>query len=169
MPLTKGHVLLVTRGHWEKLGDVGVKVGEELGKWLPVLSRVVTRTVLGKNQYGEEEEAHWNVVQNNGTRAAQVIPHIHFHIIPRPPSQSSSTVATRSPSWTMFGRGQREELDDEEGEELARAMREELAREVKRVREEEGVDLDLDLDDDHDGNDRGMNGTARKGRGIGKL
>jgi hypothetical protein len=49
----------------------------------------------------------------------------------------------------MFGRGQREELDDEEGEELARLMREELAREVKRVREKEGVDLNYDFDLDH--------------------
>lgn len=36
MPLTKGHVLLVTRGHWEKLGDVGVEVGKEVSKKLHV-------------------------------------------------------------------------------------------------------------------------------------
>ena len=47
----------------------------------------------------------------------------------------------RSKSWTMFGRGQREELDDEEGEELIVKMREELGREVEKVEREEGVRL----------------------------
>lgn len=41
----------------------------------------------------------------------------------------------------MFGRGQRDDLDDDEGEILAKELREELAREVKRVKDEEGVDL----------------------------
>lgn len=45
----------------------------------------------------------------------------------------------------MFGRGPRDELDDDEGRVLAKGMREELAREVKRIRETEGVDLDIDL------------------------
>lgn len=42
----------------------------------------------------------------------------------------------------MFGRGQRDELDDDEGEVLAKVLREELVREIKRVRDEEGVDLE---------------------------
>lgn len=46
----------------------------------------------------------------------------------------------------MFGRGQRDDLDDDEGQELAREIRSELAKEVARVREEEGVDLDIDED-----------------------
>ena len=41
----------------------------------------------------------------------------------------------------MFGRGQREELDDEEGDELVRAMRAELSREVARIHKDEGVVL----------------------------
>lgn len=41
----------------------------------------------------------------------------------------------------MFGKGQREELDDEEGAELAQAMRAELALEVQRIQENEGIDL----------------------------
>lgn len=41
----------------------------------------------------------------------------------------------------MFGRGQREELDDDEAEVLAREIRLELVDEVKRIQEEEGVDL----------------------------
>lgn len=51
----------------------------------------------------------------------------------------------------MFGRGKRDDLDDEEGEQLAQAMREELAREVMRIKESEGVDLDIDLESEQKG------------------
>lgn len=47
----------------------------------------------------------------------------------------------------MFGRGQRSELDDDEGEELSRAMRAELVQEIKRIQREEGIDLSADLVD----------------------
>jgi len=42
----------------------------------------------------------------------------------------------------MFGRGQRDELDDEEGEKLAHSMRVELAKEVTRIELDEGIVLD---------------------------
>lgn len=70
------------------------------------------------------------------------MPHVHFHVIPRPPLDAAPTAAKMS--FVMFGRGQRDELDDEEGETLAKALREELASEVWRVRERERVDLDVD-------------------------
>ncbi|KAJ5762377.1 uncharacterized protein N7511_005759 [Penicillium nucicola] len=131
MPLTRGHVLVAPRHHHQMLSDMGVLVGQEMGKWLPILSRVVTKTV-----FGEDPDRHWNVVQNNGERAAQVVPHVHFHIIPRP-----ATGANQRSSFAMFGRGQREELDDDEGEALARELRLELVEEVKRIQRDEGVDL----------------------------
>lgn len=71
-----------------------------------------------------------------GERAAQVVPHVHFHIIPRP-----ATGANQRSSFAMFGRGQREELDDDEAEILARDVRLELIEEVKRIQRDEGVDL----------------------------
>lgn len=77
-----------------------------------------------------------------GARAAQLVPHVHFHIIPRPNTDVVPT-GTKT-SWVMFGRGQRDDLDDEEGEQLAQAMRVELAKEVIRIRESEGIDLDID-------------------------
>lgn len=51
----------------------------------------------------------------------------------------------------MFGRGPRDELDDDEGRVLAKEMREELAREVERIRETEGFDLDIDLENVNSG------------------
>ncbi|KAK2801107.1 hypothetical protein FQN50_007834 [Emmonsiellopsis sp. PD_5] len=142
MPLTRGHLLVIARGHYEKLGNVGVGVGGELGKWLPILSRVVAKTILGTELDGRgEDPQHWNVVQNNGSRASQTVPHVHFHIIPRPPLDTSTPAKG---GWMMFGRGQRDELDDDEGAETVALLRAELAKEVLRVREVEGVDLDLD-------------------------
>lgn len=62
-----------------------------------------------------------------GVRAAQVVPHVHFHIIPRP----ANVPELKNKSWTMFGRGQREELDDDEGEKLASELRHELRKELE--------------------------------------
>ncbi|CAG8004720.1 unnamed protein product [Penicillium olsonii] len=131
MPLTRGHVLVAPRQHYHTVGDMTVQTGQEIGKWLPILSRVVMKTV-----FGDDLDRHWNVVQNNGERAAQVVPHVHFHIIPRP-----ATGANQRTSFAMFGRGQREELDDDEAEVLAREIRLQLIEEVKRIQKEEGVDL----------------------------
>jgi len=65
-----------------------------------------------------------------GAAAAQVVPHVHFHIIPRP----ALTPELRNKSFTMFGRGQRSEIDDDEAAELAKNLREELTREMARIR-----------------------------------
>ena len=67
-------MLVVVRNHREKLGDVGVKEGAEVGRWLGVISRAVVGSVRGDelgNNVGEEEKGEgdvgdWNVVQNNG-------------------------------------------------------------------------------------------------------
>jgi diadenosine tetraphosphate (Ap4A) HIT family hydrolase len=68
-----------------------------------------------------------------GAAAAQVVPHVHFHIIPRP----SLTPELRNRSFTMFGRGQRSDLDEDEAAELANNLRVELARELDRIADKE--------------------------------
>ncbi|KAN0117233.1 HIT-like protein [Hyaloscypha variabilis] len=124
MPLSPGHLLVTTRKHHEKISDVTEEEARELGAWLPRLSRVLA------NATGVWD---WNIVQNNGAAAAQVVPHVHFHIIPRP----LLTPELRNKSFTMFGRGQRSERDDDEAAALAKSLREELAREVERIQSRE--------------------------------
>jgi diadenosine tetraphosphate (Ap4A) HIT family hydrolase len=68
-----------------------------------------------------------------GAAAAQVVPHVHFHIIPRP----ALTPELRNRSFTMFGRGQRSELDDDEAVELTMNLKTELAREIERIQNKE--------------------------------
>lgn len=76
-------------------------------------------------------------MQNNGERAAQVVPHVHFHLIPRyqegrrDAGGKGKVDVGMLKSWTMFGRGAREELDDEEGKQLAGELREALRKEVE--------------------------------------
>jgi diadenosine tetraphosphate (Ap4A) HIT family hydrolase len=120
MPLSPGHLLVTTRKHNEKISDITGEEARELGEWLPVLSRVLAM-VTGVWD--------WNIVQNNGAAAAQVVPHVHFHIIPRP----ALTLELRNRSFTMFGRGQRSAIDDDGAAELSKNLREELARELERV------------------------------------
>jgi diadenosine tetraphosphate (Ap4A) HIT family hydrolase len=142
MPLSPGHLLVTTRKHHGKISDVTEEEARELGAWLPRLSRVLA------NVTGVWD---WNIVQNNftiypktckesgtdscatGAAAAQVVPHVHFHIIPRP----SLTPELRNKSFTMFGRGQRSERDDDEAAALARSLREELAGEMWRIQNRE--------------------------------
>ncbi|KAK8167070.1 HIT-like domain-containing protein [Phyllosticta citrichinensis] len=121
MPMTRGHLLVTTRRHRRKVEEL-VGGGEGGSFWLPLLAKTVA-AVTGVSDY--------NIVQNNGARAAQVVPHVHFHIIPRP----ASLPALQNKSWTMFGRGQREELDDAEAAALAASMRHVLRGEVLRMLE----------------------------------
>ncbi|KAG6028635.1 hypothetical protein E4U41_000623 [Claviceps citrina] len=123
MPLSRGHLLLCPRAHRPKLTDATRQESLDLGNYLRVLSSALARATAVED---------WNVVQNNGAAAAQVVPHMHYHIIPRPEIRASGKVRE---SFTMFGRGQREELDGEEAAVLAGRIRREIAC-VMRAEEE---------------------------------
>jgi diadenosine tetraphosphate (Ap4A) HIT family hydrolase len=58
MPMTEGHILLTTRAHRVKIGDVPVDEGKEIGFWLPRVC-AATMKAIGATD--------WNVVQNNGS------------------------------------------------------------------------------------------------------
>ncbi|KAH6860916.1 HIT-like domain-containing protein [Alternaria rosae] len=120
LPMTGGHLLVTTRHHKVKVADMEAVESKEIGFWLPILARTVAK-VTGVTDY--------NIVQNNGARAAQVVPHVHFHIIPRPETMPE----IKNKSWTMFGRGQRDDLDDEEGAKMAGEMRRVLREEVEKM------------------------------------
>lgn len=93
--------------------------------------------MVGYPSWTLEKGARWWGLWANGNigaRAAQVVPHVHFHIIPRP----GDVPEIKNRSWTVFGKGQREELDDDDATELIAKMRRELNSQVERVREREG-------------------------------
>ncbi|KAI0345593.1 HIT-like protein [Trametopsis cervina] len=75
-PLSKGHALVIPKYHGEKLHEVP---DEYLAETLPIAKKIAL--ALGVENY--------NILQNNGRIAHQEVPHIHFHVIPKP-SESDS-------------------------------------------------------------------------------
>jgi diadenosine tetraphosphate (Ap4A) HIT family hydrolase len=130
LPLSPGHLLVCPRPHRPKLTDATPAEARRLGAAVRVLSEALRRAT------GVDD---WNIVQNNGAAAAQVVPHMHYHLIPRPEIRASGRF---SESFTMFGRGKREELDDDEAEKLATEIR----RQVALVLSQEADQLDDDLE-----------------------
>ena len=75
-PLASGHLLIVPREHHEQIVEMTGETVGHLAALLPNLGRVLVE-VSGA--------AGFSVLQNNGAVAGQVVPHVHFHLIPRAP------------------------------------------------------------------------------------
>lgn len=73
-PIALGHTLLISKTHYPTLTDMPDK---ELGLLAEKLPRLCRAIVKGTNSEG------FNVIENNGRCSGQIIPHLHFHIIPR--------------------------------------------------------------------------------------
>lgn len=73
-PIVKGHTLVIPKPHHETISDVPVAL---LGKVIAAVQKVVLAQKKGIKADGV------NVAQANGSIAGQVVPHLHFHIIPR--------------------------------------------------------------------------------------
>ena len=74
-PLTDGHTLVVSKEPAETLDRLSDESAAAIGRVLPRLCRAVV-AAIGVKEY--------NVLENNGKGAHQAIPHVHFHIIPKP-------------------------------------------------------------------------------------
>eukprot|EP01086_Lenisia_limosa_P004406 TRINITY_DN1968_c1_g1_i2.p1 TRINITY_DN1968_c1_g1~~TRINITY_DN1968_c1_g1_i2.p1 ORF type:complete len:160 (+),score=32.75 TRINITY_DN1968_c1_g1_i2:63-482(+) len=73
-PVAKGHALVIPIDHVKTLSDMKSEQLMGLMGNMPKIAKAVCETA-GTEQY--------NIVQNNGELAGQVVPHVHFHIIPR--------------------------------------------------------------------------------------
>jgi len=73
-PIRPGHVLLIPKKHYETTLEMP---GEEVGELMSRLPRLAGAVVRAMKADG------YNVFQMNGKCAGQVVPHVHFHIIPR--------------------------------------------------------------------------------------
>lgn len=74
-PLSHGHTLVVPKEPAETLGQLSDESAAAVGRVLPRICRAVV-AVTGVKEY--------NVLENNGTGAHQTVPHVHFHVIPKP-------------------------------------------------------------------------------------
>ena len=73
-PVAKGHTLIIPKRHYVTIDQMPDKEAAACAAVLPTLSKAVAKAA------GVEA---WNVLQNNGKSAGQVVMHVHFHIIPR--------------------------------------------------------------------------------------
>ena len=95
-PAVKGHALVVPKTHAETLLDL---TAEDLAAAMTVVQNLSGAIVNAVSAKG------FNLLQNNRKVAGQVIPHVHFHIIPRYDGDNQDF------SWkhTKYGEG---ELDE---------------------------------------------------------
>lgn len=73
-PIIKGHTLVIPKHHVNFITETPVGV---LTRLLAVVQKVAQAQLTGLRADGV------NVIQANGEAAGQVIPHLHFHVIPR--------------------------------------------------------------------------------------
>ncbi|KAL5519724.1 hypothetical protein ACEPAG_1384 [Sanghuangporus baumii] len=78
-PIARGHALVIPKDHGEKLTDVD---DAYLADTLIVAKRIAK--ALGSENY--------NVLQNNGTLAHQIVQHVHFHVIPKPNEETGLVI-----------------------------------------------------------------------------
>lgn len=74
-PLAAGHTLVVPKEAAPAIEELSEDSGAAIGRALPKLCRAIQRAT------GAEA---LNVLLNNGKPAGQLVPHVHFHIIPKP-------------------------------------------------------------------------------------
>jgi histidine triad (HIT) family protein len=74
-PLSPGHTLVIPKEPAETLDQLSDDSAAALGRLLPRICRAVI-AATGTREY--------NVLENNGRGAHQVVQHVHFHIIPKP-------------------------------------------------------------------------------------
>ncbi|HVU64467.1 MAG TPA: HIT family protein [Phycisphaerales bacterium] len=75
-PLSPGHTLVIPKEARPTLDQLSDESSAAIGRVLPRLCRAVMKATGCRD---------FNVLQNNGAAAHQVVMHVHFHIIPKMP------------------------------------------------------------------------------------
>ncbi|KAF8073578.1 HIT-like protein [Lyophyllum atratum] len=78
-PLAKGHALIIPKYHAEKMHQLP---DEYLAEALPLAKKIAAAQGL----------ENYNVLQNNGRIAHQVVDHVHIHIIPKPSKEEGLVI-----------------------------------------------------------------------------
>lgn len=73
-PIQKGHSLVMPKAHHEKIIDMS---DDDVGKLFSMVPKIARGIIAAIGADG------FNIGQNNGRSANQIIPHVHVHIIPR--------------------------------------------------------------------------------------
>ena len=108
-PLSKGHTLVIPKEPAETLDQLSDDSAAALGRVLPRISRAVLRATGARD---------FNILQNNGSAAHQVVMHVHFHIIPKFADGAGLGIGWKAGP-----------LSQEDGMQLARAIADKLTAE----------------------------------------
>jgi len=73
-PIHRGHSLVMPRKHHEKITDMDIDEVSVLFSKVPSIARAVLEATGADG---------FNLGQNNGRAANQIVPHVHVHVIPR--------------------------------------------------------------------------------------
>lgn len=95
-PAAKGHTLVVPKEHYELIADVP---NELLEKTIDVVKKVGNALL--------KENDGFNIMQNNKKAAGQLVPHVHFHVIPRKDNDDLDIAHWES---IKYGEGEIEEV-----------------------------------------------------------
>ena len=76
-PITLGHSLYIAKEHYATLLDVPEG---KLGGIVKNLQKVISALLKATGCEG------FNIIQNNQRCAGQLVPHLHFHLVPRRPN-----------------------------------------------------------------------------------
>lgn len=117
-PTAKGHVLIIPKHHGAKLHNIP---DDYLSDLLPVVKRLARVLKLDENNSPDGEG--YNVLQNNGRIAHQVVDHVHFHLIPKRDDKTGLIVGwpaeeTNFPKLEEYYNELKKELEKEESEKL---------------------------------------------------
>ncbi|KAI0250791.1 HIT-like protein [Lactifluus subvellereus] len=80
LPLRPGHTLIVPKIHCSRVSELPPEYAASVGKAISRISNALTKAI---------DNTALNVVCNQ--EYAQVVPHVHYHIIPAPKFSSSAT------------------------------------------------------------------------------
>jgi histidine triad (HIT) family protein len=73
-PVVKGHTLVIPKAHHNPITNTPVEL---LQKLIAVVQQIARAQLTGLDADGV------NISQANGETAGQIVPHLHFHVIPR--------------------------------------------------------------------------------------
>ena len=94
-PIQLGHTLVMPRDRHEKITDMNPEKVSSLFSKVPVIARAILEVTKADG---------FNIGQNNGKAANQIIPHVHVHIIPR--------YSNTGPGWTKRMISNEEDLEN---------------------------------------------------------
>ena len=73
-PLSEGHCLVVPKDHYLRFEQLPADLASALARRLGPVAQAVVKAVNAEG---------YNILNNNGRCAGQLVEHVHFHIIPR--------------------------------------------------------------------------------------